>query len=143
MDKSRQYSTEDGSFGRDVLYALRYYLGGRRGYLILAAVLIAGGLAFNWSWLAAAGIAPLLLTALPCVAMCALGLCMNKVTGGSCKSNQAGNPAAADGESSLPGGAQNDLLSDETAQHAQSVSVAVSPRHSLSLTKQKRKTTND
>ena len=111
MDKSRQYSTEDG--------------------------------AFNWSWLAAAGIAPLLLTALPCVAMCALGLCMNKVTGGSCKSNQAGNPAAADGESSLPGGAQNDLLSDETAQHAQSVSVAVSPRHSLSLTKQKRKTTND
>ena len=143
MDKSRQYSTEDGSFGRDVLYALRYYLGGRRGYLILATVLIAGGLAFNWSWLAAAGIAPLLLTALPCVAMCALGLCMNKVTGGSCKSNQAGNPAAADGESSLPGGAQNDLLSDETAQHAQSVSVAVSPRHSLSLTKQKRKTTND
>tara|TARA_R110002020_G_scaffold450935_1_gene664698 strand:- start:857 stop:1288 length:432 start_codon:yes stop_codon:yes gene_type:complete len=143
MATTRQSNTEDSSLGRDILYALRYYLGGRRGYLILAAVAIAGGLAFNWSWLAAAGIAPLLLTALPCVAMCALGLCMNKATGGSCESNQAGNIAAADGDSSLPGGAHNNLLANETVQHAQSVSVAVSSRHSLSLTKQKRNTTDD
>lgn len=143
MATTRQSNTEDSSLGRDILYALRYYLGGRRGYLILAAVAIAGGLAFNWSWLAAAGIAPLLLTALPCVAMCALGLCMNKATGGSCESNQAGNIAAADGDSSLPGGAHNNLLANETVQHAQSVSVAVSSRHSLSLTKQKRNATDD
>jgi hypothetical protein len=143
MDKTRQSNAEDGSLGRDVLYALRYYLGGRRGYLILAAVAIAGGLAFNWSWLAAAGIAPLLLAALPCVAMCALGLCMNKVTGGSCKSNQAGNLGAADGESSLPGGARNILLPNQTVPDAQTVSVAVSSRHSLSQTNQTRKTTDD
>jgi len=121
MATTRQSNTEDSSLGREVLYALRYYLGGRRGYLILAAVAIAGGLAFNWSWLAAAGIAPLLLTALPCVAMCALGLCMNKATGGSCESNQAGNIAAADGDSSLPGGAQNNLLANETVPDAQTV----------------------
>ncbi|MCY0150991.1 hypothetical protein OEG86_00405 [Hoeflea alexandrii] len=41
MATTRQSNTEDGSLGRDVLYALRYYLGGRRGYLILAAVAIA------------------------------------------------------------------------------------------------------
>lgn len=143
MDKIRQSNAEDSSLGRDILYALRYYLGGRRGYLILAAVAIAGGLAFNWSWLAAAGIAPLLLAALPCVAMCALGLCMNKVTGGSCKSNQTGNTVAADGESSLPGGAQNNLLPNQIVPDAQTVSVAVSSRHSLSQTNQTRKTTDD
>lgn len=141
MATTRQSNTEDSSLGRDVLYALRYYLGGRRGSLILAAVAIVGGLAFNWSWLTAAGIAPLLLAALPCVAMCALGLCMNKITGGSCKSNQVGSIAAADGESSLPGGAQNNLYPNETV--PQTVSVAVSSRHSLSQTNQTRKTTDD
>tara|TARA_R110002126_G_scaffold291753_1_gene456853 strand:+ start:3900 stop:4331 length:432 start_codon:yes stop_codon:yes gene_type:complete len=143
MDKTRPSNTEDGSLGRDILYALRYYLGGRRGYLILAAAGIVGGLVFNWSWLAAAGIAPLLLAALPCVAMCALGLCMNKVTGGSCKSNQAGNIAVADGESSLPGRAENGLLPNQTGPDVQTVSVAVSSRHSLSQTNQTRKTTDD
>jgi hypothetical protein len=42
------------------------------------------GAALNWSWLVAVGIAPLLLTVLPCAAMCALGLCMNRMAGGSC-----------------------------------------------------------
>ncbi len=66
--------------------ALWPYISGKRG-LILVAVAIAGaGVALNWSWLVAAGIAPLLLTALPCVAMCALGLCMNKGGGKSCSS---------------------------------------------------------
>lgn len=36
------------------------------------------GVAFNWSWLAAAGIAPLLIGILPCAAMCALHLCSKK-----------------------------------------------------------------
>jgi hypothetical protein len=51
---------------------------------VLASVAIAAGLALNWSWLVAAGIAPFLLTALPCVAMCALGLCMGRKGGQSC-----------------------------------------------------------
>jgi hypothetical protein len=49
---------------------------GARGLAILAAAALAAGLALNWGWLVAIGAAPLLLTALPCVAMCALGLCM-------------------------------------------------------------------
>lgn len=68
MATTRQPHAEDGSLGRDLLYALRYYLDGGRSFLILAALALVGGLAFNGSWLAAAGIVPLLLTALPCAA---------------------------------------------------------------------------
>ncbi|MEX2647911.1 MAG: hypothetical protein WD673_02735 [Alphaproteobacteria bacterium] len=51
---------------------------GRVRWLALAAILVAAGLAFNWGWLVAIGVAPILLTALPCLAMCALGLCMKR-----------------------------------------------------------------
>ena len=41
----------------------------------MAALIVLGGRdrrhALNWSWLVAAGVAPLLLTFLPCAAMCA------------------------------------------------------------------------
>ena len=58
--------------------------GGRRTWLVFAAVMLAGGAALNWSWLVAAGIAPLLLAIAPCAAMCALGLCF-KSGGDGCK----------------------------------------------------------
>lgn len=64
------------SFAGDVLYALRYYLGGRIGYVAIAAAAFGLGAYFNWGWLVAAGIAPILVAVLPCAAMCALGLCM-------------------------------------------------------------------
>lgn len=67
----------------DVIHALRYYLGGRRGWLLLAAAAGMAGLALNWSWLVAIGAAPLLIAVLPCVAMCALGLCMSRMAGTS------------------------------------------------------------
>jgi hypothetical protein len=44
-----------------------------------ALALISGLLAWQWSWLAAIGVAPLLVSAAPCVAMCALGLCMHRM----------------------------------------------------------------
>jgi len=84
MSRIESPTAAETSLGRDVLHAVRYYLGGRRGLIALAAVVVIAGLAFNWSWLVAAGIAPLLLTALPCVAMCALGLCMSRMTGRQC-----------------------------------------------------------
>jgi len=143
MATIRQPDSDDGSLGRGVLYALRYYLGGRRGLLILATLALFGGLVFNWSWLVAVGAAPLLLAALPCAAMCALGLCMNKVTGGSCKSSQAENTAAVGDQTSLPGRAPDNFLPNETGRDAQTVSIAVSSRHSLSQTSQTRKTTDD
>lgn len=82
------------SLAQDWLYALRYWLRGRRGLLVLVAVVVVIGGILNWSWLVAAGIAPLLLTALPCVAMCGLGLCMNRMAGGSCGASASGSEDA-------------------------------------------------
>jgi hypothetical protein len=68
----------------DWLNALRYWLRGRNGVIALVVLALVIGGALNWSWLVAIGIAPLLITVLPCVAMCALGLCMNRMGGRSC-----------------------------------------------------------
>ncbi|MGH6899661.1 MAG: hypothetical protein ACREJ5_24445 [Geminicoccaceae bacterium] len=72
------------SLAQDWLNALRYWLRGRNGVIVLLVLAVVIGAALNWSWLVAVGIAPLLITVLPCAAMCALGLCMNKMAGGSC-----------------------------------------------------------
>lgn len=84
MTETRPSDIPESSLGRAVLQAARYYLGGRRGFAALAAVALVAGLAFNWSWLVAVGAAPVLLAILPCLAMCALGLCANKMSGRSC-----------------------------------------------------------
>ena len=80
---------KDSSFGSDLLHAVRYYFGRRRTILAFLALALVGGLAFNWNWLVAVGVAPLLLSALPCVVMCSLGLCMKRMTGGACSSEKA------------------------------------------------------
>ncbi len=51
--------------------------------LIGSAAILAGGF-YSWDWLVALGVAPLLVGVLPCVAMCALGLCMNRAGGQTC-----------------------------------------------------------
>lgn len=68
-------------------YALQRFFNGRGGVVLVAAAALTVGIVSNWSWLVAAGIAPLLLSVLPCVAMCALGLCMNRMKGNSCHSD--------------------------------------------------------
>jgi len=87
---------------RSLGQAARRYLTGRRGLIVLAAVALAAGMAFNWSWLVAAGIAPLLITALPCVAMCALGLCMNRMAGRKCSTEDASSSSRTDPGSAPP-----------------------------------------
>ena len=67
-----------------VTTTLRYYLSGRRALIVAALLLGAAGLYLGWGWLAAAGVAPVLLALAPCAAMCALGLCMSKAGGKSC-----------------------------------------------------------
>ena len=84
MSTSETTKAADTSLRRDLARAARYYLGNRRTIVIMALVAVIGGVALNWSWLVAAGIAPVLLTALPCLVMCGLGLCMHKMVGGSC-----------------------------------------------------------
>ena len=62
---------------------------GRRYTLLLigSAVVLAGGF-LSWNWLVALGLAPLLLSVLPCVAMCALGLCMSQTGRRACATDQ-------------------------------------------------------
>ena len=58
------------------LNLVRYCLGNRWALLVFDAGVLFAGIALNWSWLVAAGIAPILLSTLPCLVMCGLGLCM-------------------------------------------------------------------
>lgn len=69
---------------------LRSYWGGRRGLLALGAGALALGVGLNWGWLAAVGVAPVLIALLPCAAMCALGLCMPRMM-----KKPSGTPEAA------------------------------------------------
>jgi hypothetical protein len=64
------------SLTHDLIHAARYYLRRPRVLLALAAIAIVAGLALNWSWLVAAGLAPILISTLPCLIMCAFGVCM-------------------------------------------------------------------
>ena len=81
-------NASDTSLTQGLLYALRYWLGGRRVLIAVAVLAVVGGVVLSWGWLVAAGIAPLMLAVLPCVAMCALGLCANKMGGKSCSDEQ-------------------------------------------------------
>jgi hypothetical protein len=69
-------TTAESSPWREARDIARYYLGNRWVLLVLGAGVLLAGLGLNWSWLVAAGIAPILLSTLPCLIMCGLGLCM-------------------------------------------------------------------
>ncbi len=77
--------------GRRFADRLPSWLRSRWAVILGVFALVGTGLALGWPWLAAAGLAPLVLAFLPCAAMCALGLCMPKGGGGSCHS-QASAP---------------------------------------------------
>lgn len=66
---------------RAVLGYVRAFSHSRAGLLVLGGGTLALAAGLNWSWLVAAGIAPILLGILPCAAMCALGLCMPGMMG--------------------------------------------------------------
>jgi hypothetical protein len=102
-----------------IVRAARPYITGWRGLLLLAAIALIVGAALNWSWLVAAGIAPLLLTALPCVAMCALGLCANRMMGKSCSTEAAPDKPAhlSSAQPSLKAEAQLPRLADLQSRH--------------------------
>ena len=76
----------------------------RRGLIVLAALVASVGLTFNWSWLVAVGAAPIILSVLPCVAMCGLGLCMaghnHTSAGGATRSDGAFSDATVKAERS-------------------------------------------
>ena len=76
---------------------LAHYLGNRKALVLLAVAIAGAGLALNWTWLVAAGIAPILVALAPCAAMCALGLCMSRMGDKSCSSGKdAGTASKSD-----------------------------------------------
>jgi len=100
---------------------VRYYLSGRRGLILLTVAILGAGLVLNWSWLVAVGVAPLLLALAPCAAMCALGLCMNKM--GKPSGPTQSNSGAQGGAGTPPSTATPAVeVRDET------LAVAVEPR---------------
>ena len=77
MTDIRSGEPSDISLTREALYAVRYYLGNRWGLIGLIVLAAAVGLYVGgWSWLVAAGLAPIVLSTLPCLVMCGLGVCM-------------------------------------------------------------------
>jgi hypothetical protein len=68
---------------------LRRHAGNRLVLVGVAAALVALGLYLGWGWLAALGVAPIVLSLLPCVAMCAVGLCMMRGGARSCEATHA------------------------------------------------------
>src|SRR5258708_15341590 len=76
MTAPQTTTTAQSSLWREGLHIARYYLGNRWVLVALGAVVLVAGIALNWGWLVAAGIAPILLSTLPCLIMCGLGLCM-------------------------------------------------------------------
>lgn len=92
------YSSEPQPAPRTIASRLRERLGRRSALLLIGFAVVAAGAIFNWDWLVALGVAPLLLTALPCVAMCALGLCMNRAGRQACAKDTGSPERAAHGD---------------------------------------------
>jgi hypothetical protein len=61
-----------------------------QGLTVTGIAIVAIGLALNWSWLAAVGAAPLILSLAPCAVMCALGLCMSMRNGSHAPAGKLG-----------------------------------------------------
>jgi hypothetical protein len=84
-----------------------------RWVLVAIAVLVLVVIvAASWNWLVAAGLTTILVSALPCLVMCGLGLCMHRFRGGS------GSPQAS-GSAAPPGGVVR-MTADSSATYAAS-----------------------
>jgi hypothetical protein len=76
MTAPQSTTTAEPSLWREARDIARYYLGNRWVLVALGTGVLVAGIALNWSWLVAAGIAPILISVLPCLVMCGLGFCM-------------------------------------------------------------------
>ena len=81
---------ETGSEDASVIGPRPQWMTRRRLLLAGVTVVIGSGMALNWGWLTAAGLAPILVSLAPCGVMCGLGLCMKGGTGTSWWSRLSG-----------------------------------------------------
>ena len=86
-----------------------------RWVLVAVAVLaLVAIVTASWSWLVAAGLATILVSALPCLIMCGLGLCMHRYFGGS------GSPQASGSATTEPPEGAAQAATDSSATYAAS-----------------------
>ena len=78
-----------GLLANDRARTFRSWIGDRRVLAVAGLAIAFTGLALGWNWLAAVGIAPLIVSAAPCLLMCALGLCMMGKGQKACSSQSA------------------------------------------------------
>ena len=77
-----QISQHDtGSEDASVIGPRPQWMTRRRLLLVSVTIMIGSGMALNWGWLTATGLAPILVSLAPCGVMCGLGLCMKSGTG--------------------------------------------------------------
>ena len=81
----------------------------RRGWVVVLTVLAVAGVVFRWHWLVALGLASIVLSVVPCLIMCALGLCAYRVLGRSrCEKPLQGAEATDTAPSDRSGAARID-----------------------------------
>jgi hypothetical protein len=115
MTTSDSTKTVDALPG-DFTHAIRRHLGNRRFLLAAAIVALIAGAALNWGWLVALGVAPVLLSLLPCLVMCGLGIgCMKMMTGAGKK--QPGESANA-AETAEPSAVAGVAAANEPSLHS-------------------------
>lgn len=66
---------------------------------LAAATALVAGIGLGQQWLQTAGALSLLLSVLPCLAMCAAGICMNRMSGGGRCDSKAAAPDQNNGGS--------------------------------------------
>ena len=94
MTAPQSTTTAAPSFGRDTFNTARRNLGNRWAPVVFAGLAIVIGLYFGgWAWLVAIGAAPIILSTLPCLVMCGLGVCGMCAFG---KRASASSPVATD-----------------------------------------------
>lgn len=100
MAAPQSTTTAPPSLGRDVLGTARDHLGTRWALLGFGVLAVGLGLYFGgWGWLVAVGLAPIILSTLPCLIMCGLGVCAMCRFG---KSGSTPPPVASDTAAMLP-----------------------------------------
>jgi len=100
-DSTKALNAPPGDFPRTI----RRYLGNRRLLLVAAIVALVAGATLNWGWLVALGVAPALLSLLPCLVMCGVGVCCMKMMAGSGEKqpSQSSDAAETAGSSAVVG----------------------------------------
>jgi hypothetical protein len=81
-----------GRFSHSVVW---HYPTNKWFLLTVAGMVLVAAIAITWSWLVAGGVASVVLSVLPCLVMCGLGLCMHRFLGGSSSTPDGSNGGSA------------------------------------------------